>query len=64
MRGQHNVMATSRDNTEQNTKDTHPGLGQKFKFFTPPGMEPGPPGWKTGTLPTKPRCRITVYSAP
>ena len=44
--------------TGQNTKDTHPILGQKLKFLTPLGIEPGPPVWKVGTLPTTPRRRI------
>ena len=38
------------------TKDTH--QGQKLKFLTPPGIEPGPQGWKARTLPTTPRRRI------
>ena len=37
---------------------THPIPGQKLKFLTPPGIEPGPPSWKAGTLPTTPRRRI------
>ena len=37
------------------TKDTHPVPGYVLKFLTQPGMEPGPPGWKAGTLPTTPR---------
>ena len=36
------------------TKDTHPIPGHKLKFLTPPGIEPGLPGWKAGTLPTMP----------
>ena len=58
MFGEHNVRASAEDNTGQNTKDTHPIPGQKLKFLTPPGIEPGPPGWKAGTLPTTPRRRI------
>ena len=42
------------------TKDTHAIPGQKLKFLTPPGIEPGPPGWKAGTLPTTPRRRILL----
>ena len=34
------------------TKDTQPIPGQKSKFLTPPGIEPGPPDWKAGTLQT------------
>ena len=44
---------TTQDRTQ--TKDTHPIPGQKLKFLTPPGIEPGPPGWKAGTLPATPR---------
>ena len=57
---QHNVRASAEDNTGQNTKDTHPIPGQKLKFLTPSGIEPGPPGWKAGTLPTTPRPRILI----
>ena len=32
---------TTQDRTQ--TKDTHPIPGQKWKFLTPPGIEPGPP---------------------
>ena len=39
--------------TAQNTKDTHPIPGWELKFQTPPGVEPWPPGWKAGTLPTR-----------
>ena len=58
---QHNVGASAEDNTGQNTKDTHPIPGQKLKFLTPPGIEPGRPGWKAGTLPTTPRRRVNIY---
>ena len=58
MCGQYNVRATAGDNTEQNTKNTHPIPGQKLKFLTPPGIEPGPPGWKAETLPITPRRRM------
>ena len=51
MCGQHNVRAFAKDNTGQNTKDTHPIPGQKLKFLTPPGIEPGLPGSKVETLP-------------
>ena len=44
MCGQHNVRASAEDNTGQNTKHTLSILGQKLKFLTPPGVEPGPPG--------------------
>ena len=40
MCGQHNVK-TTQDRTQK--KNTHPIPGQKLKFLTPPGMEPGPP---------------------
>ena len=33
---------------------------QKLKFLTPPGIEPGPPGWKAGTLPTMPRISLLL----
>ena len=49
---------TMQDRTQ--TKDTHPIPGQKLKFLTPPGIEPGMPGWKAGTLSTMPRRRITT----
>ena len=58
MCGQHNIRASAGDSTGQNTKDTHPIPGEELKFLTPPGIEPGPPGWKAGTLPTTPRRRI------
>ena len=38
---QQNVRATARGNTWQNTKGTLPIPGQKLKFLTPPGIEPG-----------------------
>ena len=38
------------DSTGQNTKDTHPIPGYELKFLIPPGIGPGPPGWKAGTL--------------
>ena len=60
MCGQHNVRVSAEDNTGQNTKDTHPIPGYKLKFLTPQGIEPGPPGWKAGTLPTTPRRRIKM----
>ena len=34
------------------TKDAHPVPGQKLKFLTPPGIEPGPSGRKVEILPT------------
>ena len=40
---------TTQDRTQ--TNDIHPIPGQKLKFLTPPGIEPGLPGWKAGTLP-------------
>ena len=44
------------------TKDTHSIPGQKFKFLTSPGIEPGSPGWKAGILPTTSRrCIIGHY---
>ena len=61
---------TAQDRTQ--TKATHPISGQKLKLLTPPGIEPGPPDWKVGTLLTMPRRRICtnisiliiVYSRP
>ena len=50
---------TAQDRTQ--TKDTHPIPGQKLKFLTPPGIEPGSPGWKAGTLPTTPRRRPYLF---
>ena len=50
MCGQHNARAFAEDNTGQDTKETHPIPGQKLKFLTPSGIEPGPSGWKAGTL--------------
>ena len=47
---------TTKDRTQ--TKDTHPLPGQKLKFLTPPGIEPGSLGWKAGTLTTMPQRRI------
>ena len=45
------------------TNNTHPVPGQKLKFLTPPEIEPGPPGWKAGTLPTTSRRRtLQVFS--
>ena len=38
---------TIQDRTQ--TKHTHPIPGQKLKFLTPTGIEPGPLGWKVGT---------------
>ena len=55
-----NVRASVGDHTGQNTKGTHPIPGQKLKLLTSPGIEPGPPGWKAGTLPTTPRRRIIL----
>ena len=61
MCGQHNVRASAEDNTGQNTKDTHPIPGQKLKFLNPPEIEPGPPGWKAGTVQITPRRRMIVF---
>ena len=58
MCGQHNVRESVGDNTAQNTDKVHtpnPRTYGKLKFLSPPGIEPGPPGWKAGTLPTTPR---------
>ena len=49
---------TTQDRTQ--AKETHTIPGHKLKFLTPPGVEPGPPGWKAGTLPTMPRRRIAI----
>ena len=43
---------TAQDRTQ--TKD------RNLEFLAPPGIEPGPPGWKSGILPTTPRRRMTV----
>ena len=58
MCGQHNVRASAKDNTGQNA---HPIPGQKLKFLTPPGIEPGPLGWKARTLPTMAQLRIKWF---
>ena len=52
MCGQHNVRATARDNTGQNTKDTQTVPGYKLKFLALPGIEPSPPSWNA-ILPTR-----------
>ena len=62
MCGQHNARASAEDNIRQNTKYTLPIPGQKLKFFTSQGIEPGPPGLKAGTLPTMLRRRIPGIS--
>ena len=43
------------------TIDTHPIPVEKLKFY-PPGIEPGPPGRKAGSLPTTSRRRINDCS--
>ena len=51
MCGQHNVRASAKNNTRQNTDEGEtPVPREKFKFLIPPGIEPGPPRWKPGTL--------------
>ena len=60
MCGHHNVRATAEDNTGQNTDKGHtpsPRIGIKIPDPAGGGIEPGPPGWKAGTLPTTPRRR-------
>ena len=61
--GQQNVRTTARDNTGQNTQNTEKYTDavpeQNLKCLTPPGIKPGPPGWKAGTLPTTPRRQIS-----
>ena len=47
---------TTQDRIQE--KDTHPIPGQKLEFLTPPGIEPGPPGWKAGSLPITSQRRI------
>ena len=62
---QHNVRAlavTAQDRTQ--TKDKHPNPGFELKFPTPPGIEPGPPGWKAGTLPPTPRRWMKLVNEP
>ena len=41
--GRHNVNASTRDNTEQNTKDSHAASVYKLKFLTSSGIELAPP---------------------
>ena len=63
MCGQHNVRASAEDKQDRTqTKDIHPIAGHKLEFLTPPGIEPVPPGWKAGTLPTTPRRRINLFT--
>ena len=51
------------ETTYDRTQRKHTQSQDKLKFLIPPGIEPGPPGWKAGTLPTTPRRRITkTYS--
>ena len=55
MRGQQIVRATAADNSGQNSDKGH--------THTVPGIEPVPPGWKAGILPTMPRRRTKyVYT--
>ena len=59
MCGQQNVIASAGDSTGQNTgKGYTPNPRIGIKIPDPPGIEPGPPGWKVGTLPTTPRDRF------
>ena len=51
------IRTTARHNTEQITKGTHPVPGYELKFLTSPGIEPEPPSWKAGRLPTTPKRR-------
>ena len=61
MCGQHNVRASAGDSTGQNTYKGHtPNPRTEIKIPDPPGIEPEPPGWKAGTLPTTPRRRIII----
>ena len=56
MCGEHNVRATTRDNTGQNTDNWHtpsPRIEIEISFYA--GIEPGPLDWKAETLPTTPR---------
>ena len=51
MCGQHNVRSSAEDNTGQNTGKGHtPSPTTEIKIPDPPGIEPGPLGWKAGTL--------------
>ena len=52
------VVSTISGPPPKTTWDTHPIPGQKLKFLTPPGTEPGPPDWKAGTLLTTPWQRM------
>ena len=59
MCGKHNVRASAGDSTEQNIDEGHtPNLRIGIIIPDPPGIEPGPPGWKAGTLPTTQRLQI------
>ena len=51
---------TTQDRTQ--TMDTHPIPRRKLQFLIPPRIEPEPPGWKAGTLPTTPRRRQATFS--
>ena len=63
MCGQHNIRTSAEDNTGQNTDKEHtPNPRTKLKFLTPPGIEPGSPGWKIGTLPTTLRDGLDLLS--
>ena len=58
---------TAEDRTQ--TKDTHSVPEWRLRFLSPPGIELGPPDWKTGTtdhatetdLYVKANCILLVY---
>ena len=52
------VLITKSGPPPETTQDRHPVPGYKFKCLSPPGIEPGPQGWKAGILPTTTRRRI------
>ena len=62
MCGQHSVRASAEDNKGQNTDKGHTANPKTEIKIPDPGIEPGPPGWKAGTLPTMPRRRTENMS--
>ena len=43
------------------TNNIHPVPGWKLIFLNPPGIELRLPGWKAGTLPTRPRRWASIF---
>ena len=61
MCSQHNVRVTASGNTGLNTdKWDSPNPRIEIKMTDPPGIEPGPSGWKPGTLSPTPLRRTTI----